>query len=205
MPSANCQQTIKKEVADVVVDMLRSVMEPGGFGYKLQLGDDDEDGVFEDPRAAGGKTGTTNNAIAVWYAGITPQLSAAVWLGNPDDYNFTLDNITIGGTYWPVVSGSRIPGPIWRHFMNGALLGKPALNFTPPQNKWVRGTQGQGDGRRLGKMTYETGDLNDPLAGDPRYRAPRPDRAGGSGEENDRENRDRAGNQSRGEGRNGED
>lgn len=189
VPSANCKQTIKQEVADVGVDLLRSVMEPDGYGYSMQLGDytclppkpsscDITDGNINrqlidgfrpktEPRAAGGKTGTTNNAIAVWYTGMTPELSTSVWVGNPDDYNYTMSKITIGGRYWPIVSGSRVPGPIWRDMMNGALKGEPVQNFHPPSNKWLRGTKGAGV-VGPGKMTYTTGDLNTPKVGDAR-------------------------------------
>lgn len=188
VPSAKCKQTIKEEVADVVVDLLRSVMEPGGYGYGMQLGDytcappktsscditDDNinrqliDGAKPktEPRAAGGKTGTTNNSIAVWYSGITSQLSTSVWLGNPNDYNFSLGQITIGGRYWKIVSGSRVPGPIWRDMMNGALKGEPVVEFRAPSNKWLRGTKGSGASGK-GVMTYKAGDLNTPKAGDP--------------------------------------
>jgi membrane peptidoglycan carboxypeptidase len=182
VPSANCKQTIKQEVADVGVDLLRSVMEPGGYGYKMQLGDYsclgkptscDFDTYADltklppktEPRAAGGKTGTTNNSVAVWYTGITPQLATSVWMGDPDSYGFVMDKVTIGGTYWPVVSGSRIPGPIWKDMMNGALKGEPALSFHPPSNTWLRGTKGAGVSGR-GKMSYTTGQLNTPKAGD---------------------------------------
>jgi membrane peptidoglycan carboxypeptidase len=182
VPSANCKQTIKPEVADVGVDLLRSVMEKGGYGYKMQLGDYSCLGKptscdFEkyadinnlpaktEPRAAGGKTGTTNNSVAVWYTGITPQLATSVWMGDPDSYNFVMDDVTIGGTFWPVVSGSRIPGPIWKDMMNGALKGEPVLTFHPPSNKWLRGTKGTG-ASGPGKMTYTAGQLNTPKAGD---------------------------------------
>ncbi len=198
VPSANCEQTIKQEVADVGVDLLRSVMEPGGYGNAMSLGDlscappkpsscditDDNinryliDGAKPktEPRAAGGKTGTTNNAIAVWYTGITVQLATSVWVGNPDDYAYTMDNISIGGRYWPVVSGSRVPGPIWRDMMNGALKGEPAKKFRPAPNKWMRGTKGSGAGLTGNDvMTYKAGDLNTPKAGDPRPAAtPKP-------------------------------
>jgi membrane peptidoglycan carboxypeptidase len=123
-------------------------------------------------RAAGGKTGTTNNQIAVWYAGLTMQMSTAVWVGNPDDYGFTMDNINIGGFFRDAVSGSRVPGPIWRDMMIPAHKGLPKLDFHAPSNKWLRGTKGIGDGRALGKMTYKVGDLNTPKAGDDP--APRP-------------------------------
>ncbi|MGQ0632378.1 MAG: transglycosylase domain-containing protein [Sporichthyaceae bacterium] len=176
VPASNCKQTIKPEVADVVTDMLRSVMEPGGYGFRMRLGAGEC--VLKDPtvcitgdpvsdRAAGGKTGTTNNAVAVWYAGMTMQMSTAVWVGNPDDYGFTMDNINIGGFYRQVVSGSRVPGPIWRDMMQVAHKGLPKLNFHPPANAWLRGTRG-GGAEGPGKMTYKAGEVNDPKAGDPK-------------------------------------
>src|SRR5262249_15406878 len=175
VPSANCKQTVKQEVADVVVDMLRSVMEPGGYGFRMRLSDDNPC-LLKDPttcitgdpnadRAAGGKTGTTNNQIAVWYAGITMQMATAVWVGNPEDYGFTMDNINIGGFYRDAVSGSRVPGPIWRDMMIPAHKGLPKLDFHPASNKWLRGTKGAGV-TGPGTMTYKSGDLNTPKAGD---------------------------------------
>ena len=59
-PSADCRQTIKPEVADVVTNLLQSVMQPGGTGQNATLNDN---------RQAAGKTGTTNGAVAVWYTG----------------------------------------------------------------------------------------------------------------------------------------
>jgi hypothetical protein len=50
--------------------------------------------------------------------------------------------------------------------MNGALKGEPAINFHPPSNKWLRGTKGAG-ATGPGLMTYKSGDLNTPKAGDP--------------------------------------
>ncbi|WP_019873981.1 transglycosylase domain-containing protein [Sporichthya polymorpha] len=176
VPSANCQQTIKPEVADVVADLLRSVMEKGGYGFRMRLSDNNPcllknpvECIAGDPnsdRAAGGKTGTTNNQIAVWYAGMTMQMSTAVWVGNPDDYGFTMDDISIGGFYRSAVSGSRVPGPIWRDMMIPAHKGLPKLNFHPPSNKWLRGTKGAGE-VGPGRMTYKAGELNTPKAGDP--------------------------------------
>jgi len=55
----------------------------------------------------GGKTGTTSNNTDVWFVGITPRLSTAVWVGFPDDTR-TLGSSTFGAT---------IPGPIWQDFM----------------------------------------------------------------------------------------
>ncbi|MGQ0464804.1 MAG: transglycosylase domain-containing protein [Sporichthyaceae bacterium] len=156
VPSANCTQAIKPEVADVTVDLLRSVMEKGGYGFRMALNDN---------RQAGGKTGTTNGNVAVWYTGMTPQLSTAVWAGDPENYAFKMGNMTIGGQYYQYVTGSRLPGPIWKQFMDGALSGEPKLKFHEPDPAWVRGTKGEGL-QGTGKMTYKVEDLSKPKIGD---------------------------------------
>jgi membrane peptidoglycan carboxypeptidase len=136
VPSANCKQTIQPQVADVVTDMLHSVMEPTGFGNPM---------VLAGGQTSAGKTGTTNGAVAIWFTGYTPQLSTSVWLGNPDDYSYKMANLTIGGTYYTDVCGSCVPGPIWKLMMDKALQGVPLEAFAKPDPKWMRGTKGQGD------------------------------------------------------------
>jgi membrane peptidoglycan carboxypeptidase len=75
-------------------------------------------------REAGGKTGTTNDSAAVWFVGFTPEISAAVWVGDPrGGYKYPMKNITINGTKYKQVFGSSIPGPIWREALLGALDG----------------------------------------------------------------------------------
>jgi membrane peptidoglycan carboxypeptidase len=159
VPSGNCKQTIDPKVADATVDIMRSVMEKGGYGYAMDLNDN---------RQAGGKTGTTNNNIAVWYSGITPQLATSVWLGNPEDYNYHMGNITIGGTFYPRVLGSKVPGPIWKEMMDAALAGEPKLQFHPADPATLHGTQGPG-ASGTGKMTYKYADFDAPKIGDPGY------------------------------------
>ncbi|WP_156093087.1 transglycosylase domain-containing protein, partial [Planktothrix serta] len=66
-------------------------------------------------RPAAGKTGTTSSERDIWFAGYTPDLATAVWVGN-DDYT----PLTYGAT------GGTIVAPIWRDFMLQALEGKPA-------------------------------------------------------------------------------
>ncbi|MGQ0847357.1 MAG: transglycosylase domain-containing protein [Sporichthyaceae bacterium] len=157
VPSANCVQAIKPEVADVGVELLRAVMEPGGYGNPMRLNDN---------RQAGGKTGTTNGNVAVWYSGITPQLSMSVWVGDPENYNFKMGNMTIGGQYYEFVTGSQVPGPIWKQAMDGALSGEPKLQFTKPDPVWVRGTKGEGQSGSDKGMNYEYDDLAKPKIGD---------------------------------------
>jgi penicillin-binding protein 1A len=82
----------------------------GGTGKEAAIG-----------RPAAGKTGTTSSERDVWFVGFVPQLSAAVWIGK-DNYK-PLGKGVSGGTY---------AAPIWRQFMNIALVGVPEENFQPP-------------------------------------------------------------------------
>jgi penicillin-binding protein 1A len=78
-------------------------------------------------RPAAGKTGTTSSERDIWFAGFTPQLSTAVWVGN-DDYT-TLGRGATGGT---------VVAPIWGRFMSEAMKDtpvepfRPMSDFTPP-------------------------------------------------------------------------
>jgi penicillin-binding protein 1A len=71
-------------------------------------------------RPAAGKTGTTSSERDIWFAGFTPQLSTAVWVGN-DDYT-TLGRGATGGT---------VVAPIWARFMSEAMKDEPVENFRP--------------------------------------------------------------------------
>ncbi len=81
----------------------------GGTGKEAAIG-----------RPAAGKTGTTSSEKDVWFVGFVPQLSAAVWIGK--DNSKPLGKGVSGGTY---------AAPIWRRFMNQALVGVPEENFQP--------------------------------------------------------------------------
>jgi penicillin-binding protein 1A len=71
-------------------------------------------------RPAAGKTGTTSSERDVWFAGYTPQLSTAVWVGN-DDYT-TIGRGATGGT---------TVAPIWGRFMADAMRSEPVEQFRP--------------------------------------------------------------------------
>ena len=118
----SCTQIIDREVADGVTSMLREVTDgplPGRTGGRMS---------FEKPSA--GKTGTTNDSAAVWFTGYTPNLAAAVWVGDPrGGSKYPLKDITINGVYYEQVFGSLLPGPIWRFAMRGALAGQDAVQF----------------------------------------------------------------------------
>lgn len=74
-------------------------------------------------RPAAGKTGTTSDFRDAWFVGYTPDLVAAVWLGN-DDY--TPMNESYGG---------NIPARIWARFMKAALARTPPHEFPFPSDE----------------------------------------------------------------------
>jgi membrane peptidoglycan carboxypeptidase len=91
----------------------------GGTGRRAQL----------DGRPTAGKTGTTGNNANAWFAGFTPQLATAVWVGRAQ-----------GGPLRGVLGSSRgvyggtVPAQIFKAFMDKALEGKPVLQFPPRAN-----------------------------------------------------------------------
>jgi penicillin-binding protein 1A len=70
-------------------------------------------------RPAAGKTGTSQDYRDAWFVGYTPDLVAAVWLGNDDAR--PMRHVTGGG----------LPARTWRQFMLAALKGKPVHDFKP--------------------------------------------------------------------------
>jgi penicillin-binding protein 1A len=71
-------------------------------------------------RPAAGKTGTTSSFRDAWFVGYTPDLVAAVWIGND---NYSRMNESYGG---------NIPARIWARFMKKALENTPKHDFVLP-------------------------------------------------------------------------
>ena len=99
---------INERSAYVLTDMMRGVL-THGTGTAANIG-----------RPAAGKTGTTSDYKDAWFVGYTPDLVAAVWIGN--DNNENLDGITGGST----------PATIWHAFMTKALVDTPSRDFFRP-------------------------------------------------------------------------
>jgi membrane peptidoglycan carboxypeptidase len=93
-----------------------------------------------------GKTGTTDSNSAVWFAGYTPQLSAAVWVGDPRGaFKYPMTDVTINGVHYNELYGGELPGPIWKQAMQGALANSPTESFDL-QAKYGLTTAAQGGG-----------------------------------------------------------
>jgi penicillin-binding protein 1A len=94
-------------------------------GYVYDLGEKGlAKGARIPGRVVGGKTGTTNEARDLWFAGVTWGLSAVVWVGRDDNRP-----LRMGGRE---PSSSVVNPPIWRDFVAEALRGRPGQDFPPP-------------------------------------------------------------------------
>ena len=68
---------------------------------------------------AAGKSGTTNEYRDAWFAGFTPDLAAAVWVGH-DDMRVPLGHGETGG---------RFAAPIWMNFVKAVYRNRPTRPF----------------------------------------------------------------------------
>lgn len=103
------ERTLKVDSVRMLNGLLKAVVS-GGTGTRAQL---------NDGRPVAGKTGTTSDFRDAWFAGFVPQLVTVIWVGN-DDFRKPLARSTAGGTY---------VAPVWKSFMDRALVGQPILPF----------------------------------------------------------------------------
>ncbi|MFF3664784.1 transglycosylase domain-containing protein [Microtetraspora malaysiensis] len=117
----SCSRALEPQVADAVNHVLQGVFTRGTMQGQ-SIG-----------RPAAGKTGTNNGYTSAWFAGYTPDLAAAVSVGDMrGSYRYPLTGVTIGGEYFGSVQGASLPGPIWVKSMIGALRKTPPSGFARP-------------------------------------------------------------------------
>jgi membrane peptidoglycan carboxypeptidase len=128
VPASKCAQAIDRNVANGVTSMLTGVIDqPGATGYGLSIG-----------RPAAGKTGTDDEYKNGWFGGYTPNLAAAVWVGNPDSAT-PMRNITVNGKYYAQVYGATLAGKIWQQAMKGAVAPLAVEQFVQPPDSILHG------------------------------------------------------------------
>ncbi|MFP5255943.1 MAG: penicillin-binding protein [Acidimicrobiia bacterium] len=114
------ERVLDTDVADVLTSILRQVIERG-TGTRAQIG-----------RPAAGKTGTTDDWKDAWFAGYTPQLATAVWVGFPQ-LGADGQLIRMQPPATPIrVTGGSYPAQIWQRFMASAHDGVEPVDFPPP-------------------------------------------------------------------------
>jgi len=110
-----CEQAIEPDIAHLVTAMLQRVV-TGGTGTAAGL----------PGRPVAGKTGTAQDYTNVYFAGYTPQVATAVWIG------FPFGQIPMDTYYGDSVFGGTVAAPIWRTFMEKAMQGSPVEGFEAP-------------------------------------------------------------------------
>jgi membrane peptidoglycan carboxypeptidase len=142
---------IDLQVADSTTAVLAGVIDgpvKGRTGQAMDLG-----------RPAAGKTGTTDSSAAVWFVGYTPDMAAAVWVGDPrGGQKYPMKGVTINGRYYSQVFGSTMPGPIWRDALIGALEGTPE---TPWDLNTLNGVNPGGYGNKITSTKDKCAGLED--------------------------------------------
>lgn len=142
VPKTKCDRAMSQDTADTINTLLRGVVD-SGTGERAGLTDRDN----------AGKTGTTDGRYNAWFVGYTPNLSGAVWVGSGGAKKITMEDITIGGTYYPKVFGGGLPGPIWKDAVSGSLSGREAPGFVTvniPDPSVPGGGGGNGNGGNNG-------------------------------------------------------
>lgn len=103
------RKVISPQAAYIMYDMLKGPINSGtATEARSELGD----------MPAGGKTGSSTDFRDLWFCGLTPYYSAAVWVGNDDN--------TI-----PNVSSNDVSG-IWGQIMNIATKNQPIKDINMP-------------------------------------------------------------------------
>jgi membrane peptidoglycan carboxypeptidase len=112
------QRVLDTEVARLINDILSdNTARAPIFGLRSPM--------YFDQYEVAAKTGTTEGYKDGWIIGYTPSMVAGVWVGNNDNSPMQKE------------PGIVLAGPIWRDFMNSALLKLPKENFQKPAAKTI--------------------------------------------------------------------
>ncbi|CAO5147709.1 Membrane carboxypeptidase (Penicillin-binding protein) [Frankia sp. AiPs1] len=126
-----CEQVLSKGIADTVTSVLAGVP-LHGTGTNAAIG-----------RPSAGKTGTTDEYSAAWYVGFTPQMTAAVSVGDPSGAeSHPLRNVVGDGRTWARVFGGDLPAIIFGRSMRAALANQPVEQLPGADPTVARGTKG---------------------------------------------------------------
>ena len=107
------------------------------------------------PCPAAGKTGTTELQSDAWFVGYTPNISTAVWTGNPDQ------RVPLPGY------GADLSAPIWHDYMMEAI-GSTCDDFPAAENPADLSGFYSSHDRRSRLRVRRTDDTLDPAATDAR-------------------------------------
>ena len=104
-------ESFTPQLSYVLVNMMKGVVQRGTGSYASRL-----------KRPIAGKTGTSQDSKDMWFIGMTPDLTAAAWMGYDDFMSLPMKDWTGGGT---VV-------PWWTEIMETVLKDQPVRDFPVP-------------------------------------------------------------------------
>lgn len=107
------REAIGEKTAFLMINLLQGVVNEGTASRIRAL--------YLPQGAVAGKTGTTNDQSDGWFMGVTPRLTAGVWVG-AEDRQVHFESLSLGG-------GSNMALPIWGIFMQ-KVMNDPALGFS---------------------------------------------------------------------------
>ncbi|WP_412027140.1 transglycosylase domain-containing protein [Deinococcus yunweiensis] len=115
-PAPTPKRVWDAQTAWLGLDMLRGVVNDlsesqGGLATRAQI----------PGWPVGGKTGTTNDIKDLWFAGVTPTVAGAVWVGKQ-----------AGGALPSWAYSGEVPTPVWQQAVAGAVQGQSATAFQEP-------------------------------------------------------------------------
>ena len=120
-PEPEPRRVVPEGVAALLTEALQDVV-AGGTGQAAAI-----------DRPVAGKTGTTQNWWDAWFAGYTPDLATAIWIGFPQAPEPMMPPRTRER-----VEGGGWPAEIFNRFASGALTGVPARDFAAAPGGVVR-------------------------------------------------------------------
>jgi membrane peptidoglycan carboxypeptidase len=128
IPGGECTRVLDEAAANSIAHVLGQVIS-SGTGKPASIG-----------RPAAGKTGTTENLGAAWFAGFTPQYATAVWVGDPrGGASHPLRNV-LG---YASVYGGTLPATVWRKTMTAVHEGLEVKELPKADPSYVATTSGQ--------------------------------------------------------------
>ena len=128
--ASQCEQVMPGATADAVNDILRGVMEPGGFGQNIAI-----------DKPSAGKTGTNSANMSVWFAGYTPEIATVAMVAGANEFGewVSLNGQTVGGSYISEAFGSTVAGPIWGDAMAAVSPKLDYVDFQAPAGDEIAG------------------------------------------------------------------
>ena len=103
------RKAISEDTAFVMYDLLKGPVSSGGTGPAANFGDIE----------VRGKTGTTSDKRDLWFCGLTPYYSGAVWIGNDDN------SVTVNAS-------SNTAAGLWGKIMESAHTGLEPKTISKP-------------------------------------------------------------------------